>query len=245
MPQSTNPNWKPPDRLGYSSGREVRLSGQGRFLAVISAFFLIGGFALGIYLARSIRREAHAQRLLDQQGVTADAVVTRLWRSGDKENTPRVSYRFECQGAICTNSVSAPLVVWRKLKVGARLPVRFVPSQPTISHPVDWPWKGIPFWIPYFATAMFAGCAALLAYQLARQMRLLSEGRAVPGRVTGIRKAKGLVVLYEFEVNGAKLKGRAHVRKMPLPGEPVCVLYDPENPRRNTLYPMETVRLDD
>jgi hypothetical protein len=245
MPQSTNQNWKPPDRLAYSSLRPVRLSGQGKFLAVVVGLMLIGGFALGIFLARTVRREAQAQRLLDQQGVTTDAVVTRLWRTGDKENAPRVSYRFDCQGAICTNSARAPLVRWRGLKVGDRLPVRFVPSQPSISHPVDWAWKGLPFWIPYFATAMLAGIAALLAFQLARQMRLLAEGRAVPGRITAIRKAKGLIVLYEFEVNGAKIKGRAHVRKMPPPGDPVCVLYDLENPRRNAIYPLEMVRLDD
>ena len=112
-------------------------------------------------------------------------------------------------------SVRAPLVTVARVE-GRRSPlaVRFVPSQPTISHPVDWPWRGLPFWFPYFATAMMAGVGALLAVQLARQMRLLAEGRPAPGRVTGIRKDKGIVVRYEFELlNGATFKGRAHVQE--------------------------------
>jgi Protein of unknown function (DUF3592) len=245
MTQSSNQKWKPPDRLGYSSLRAVRLSGHGRVIAILVGLMMIGGFVMGAYLARKSRREVQEQRLLADQGVTADAAVTRLWRTGDEANEPRVAYRFDYQGAVYTATVRAPLAKWRELRVGSRLAVRFVPSRPALSHPVDWPWRGMPFWIPYFATAMMAGGGALLAVLLARQMRLLAEGRPAPGRVTRIRKDKGgQVVRYEFQASGATFNGRAHVRKMPPEGEPLCVLYDPENPKRNALYPLPFVKLD-
>jgi len=241
---NSNPNWKPPDRLGYSSLRPVRLTGQGTALAVIAGIMMIGAFVLGVFLVRTVRREAQAQRLLDQQGVNAGAVITRLWRTGDKSREARVTYRFEYQGSIYTESVQVPISRWRELKVGAPLAIRFVPSRPTISHPLDWPWRGLPPWFPYPITAFVAGLGAFLAVRLARQMRLLAEGRPAPGRMTGVRKVKTLVVLYEFELlNGTTLKGRAPMSKAPDSTQPLCILYDPENPRRNAVYPLPLVRL--
>jgi hypothetical protein len=237
-------NWKPPDRLGYSSMRDVRLTGQGAFLAVLAGLVIVGAFVLGVFLARTVRREQESQRLLAEQGITANAVITRLWRTGDKSEESRVAYRFEYQGSVYSTSVKVPHIKWRELKVGAPLVVRLVPSRPHISHPVDWSSRGLPVWFPYFMTALVAGIGAMLAVVIARQMRLLAEGRPAPGRVTGIRKDKNLVVLYEFQIlNGSTFKGRAGVHKMPAVGEPLCVLYDPENPRRNALYPLALVRL--
>ena len=110
---------------------------------------------------------------------------------------------------------------------------------------MDWEWRSLPFWFPYFVTAMFAAIAVVLALLLANQLRLLTEGRAAPGRVTAIRRAKGIQVHYEFESrNGSKFKGRSSTSKIPTPDEPVCILYDPERPKRNAIYPLPLVRLD-
>jgi hypothetical protein len=245
MPQSAYPNWKPPSGLGSSPPRPVRLTAQGRFIAAVIAFLILGGFALGIFLARNIKRETERKELLQQQGINTSATVTRLWRSPDKEQTPHVAYRYEYQGTIYRGSVQAPLARWRELKEGSPLTVRFVPSQPTLSHPVDWPRRGLPVWFPYLMTALLAAIGALVSMKLAAAMRLLAEGRAAPGRITAVRRAKGVTVHYEFELaNGRKCKGRAHVRKAPPAGEPVSILYDPDRPKRNTLYPLDLVKLD-
>ena len=81
---------------------------------------------------------------------------------------------------------------------------------------------------------------------LRRQNRLLTEGRPAPGRVTAIKKAdKVLVVQYEFRLlNGVVVKGKYNASKVPAADQPLCVLYDPENPRRNALYPLSLVRLE-
>ncbi|MCU1233288.1 MAG: hypothetical protein JWP63_1255 [Candidatus Solibacter sp.] len=245
MPQPSNQNWKPPDRLGYSSLRPVSLTKSGIFMMVLTGILVVGGFAAGIFLARAARLEAQRQRLLDQQGITTEATVTRVWRTSDKSNQPRVAYRYQFEGSIYTGSVNAPRDLWRGLKVGSRLIVRFVPSQPSISHPVDWQRRDTPVWLPYLVAAMLAGIGVIPVWRLAFEMRLLAEGRPAAGRVTAIRNAKGPVVHYEFELpNGTKLKGRARVSKAPPPGETVCILYDPERPKRNALYPMSLVKLD-
>ena len=62
--------------------------------------------------------------------------------------------------------------------------------------------------------------------------------------MTGIRKSKSIVLLYEFQLlDGTNVKGRSDVRKVPAEGTALCVLYLPDNPRRNALYPLSLVRL--
>jgi hypothetical protein len=40
------------------------------------------------------------------------------------------------------------------------------------------------------------------------------------------------------------VQGRANASTPPAEGAPICVLYDPENPRRNAIYPLSLVRLE-
>ena len=240
-----NQSWSPPDRLGKSSIRAVRLSTRGRVIACVAGLLFAGALAAGIFFARTVRREQQEQRLLDQQGITVDAVIARVWRNNDKSREPRVTYRFNYRNVILSHTVGVPLNQWRQLKEGAPLAVRFVPSRPEVSHPVDWPRRGLPAWFPFLFSALLAGGGAIIAAQVARQMRLLAEGRPTPGRMTSFRRTKQLVIRYEFQLpDGTTLKGRADMCKMPESGKPLCVLYDPENPRRNALYPLPLVRLD-
>jgi hypothetical protein len=240
-----NQSWSPPDRLGKSSIRAVRLSNRGRVVACVAGILFAGALAAGIFFARTVRLEQQEQRLLDQQGITVDAVIARVWRNNDKSREPRVTYRFTYRNVILSHTVGVPLNQWRQLKEGAPLAVRFVPSRPEVSHPVDWPRRGMPAWFPFLFSALLAGGGALIASQVARQMRLLAEGRPTPGRMTSFRRTNQLVIRYEFQLpGGATLKGRADMCKMPESGKPLCVLYDPENPRRNALYPLPLVRLD-
>ena len=80
---------------------------------------------------------------------------------------------------------------------------------------------------------------------LRKQMQLLTEGRPAPGIVTRHRRTKdGTIIRYEFALlNGATAKGRGQTRRPPPIGSRICVLYDPENPRRNAPYPLYLVRL--
>ena len=238
--------WTPPDSLGYSSLRAIRLTTKGKALIVLAVAVAIGAAVLGIFLGRKVQREAAERTLLHDQGIAADAVVTRVWRGGEKDSEHLVTYRFEYGGRTYSRSVGTPVGIWRTLAPGGALRVRFVPSRPAINHPVAWPSTELPPWFPYLLAAMVAVPAFLLPIPVRREARLLTEGRPAPGWVTGFKKAdKAIRVQYEFRLlNGALAKGKVNRSKPPVVGAPLCVLYDPENPRRNALYPVSLVRLE-
>ena len=238
--------WIPPDSLGYSSLRPVRLSTTGKALIVAAVTLAVGAMTLGVFLGRKVRREAAERALLRDQGIAAEAVVTRVWRGGENNSEHRITYRFEYGGRTYSRSVGTPVGIWRALAPGADLPVRFVPSKPATNHPVAWPPNELPAWLPYLLAAMVAIPAFLLPIPVRREARLLAEGRPAPGRVIGFKKTdKSVRVRYEFRLlNGAIAEGKFNQSKPPVEGMPICVLYDPENPRRNAPYPLSLVRLE-
>jgi hypothetical protein len=242
-------NWNPPESLGYSSLRPVRLARGGIAIATIAVVVTIGGMVLGAVIGEKSRRQAVERDLLRDQGLVTEATVLRVWRSGGEDSEHRVRYSFEVRGREILASHSAPSAIWRTLEEGSRLPVRYVPANPAINHPTAWNPGVVPWFIALLVPLMFLGMAGLMTFLIRGQWRLLSEGRPAPGIVTGYRKSdKAVSVLYEFRLlNGATRKGRgtAGGRRKTLPpiGSVVCVLYDPENPRRNGLYPFPFVRL--
>ena len=95
---------------------------------------------------------------------------------------------------------------------------------------------------------LFFGIAILFGVMIMRQSRLLSEGRPAPGVVVKTKRSdETVVVTYEFRVlSGAVRKGHSNSsgKKVPAEGSVVCVIYDPENPRRNAIYPLCLVHLE-
>jgi len=238
-------NWTPPDGLGYSSLRPVQLTCAGIALLVVAAMMLLGAVAAGIGLGTTARRQAKDQRLLQEQGVNTDAQITRVWRSTGKDQQHLVSYRFTVQESEYVARKGVPPRIWQTLRAGSSLLVRFLPSNPKVNHPIGWDDTPMPNWVPSLVSGELAVIAVVLAMLLRKQVRLLTEGRPAPGIVTGWRRTKGGTVLrYEFVLlNGATAKGRGKSRRPPAIGSPICVLYDPENPRRNAPYPLCLVKL--
>jgi hypothetical protein len=241
-------SWTAPDGLGYSGLRPVRLSGAGLAMAALSAIFVIGGLILGNLLWNQSRRENDELTQLENQGAQAQATIVRLWRSGGKENTPRLSYRFEVDGQVVTGSTRVARKKWATLHVGDPIPVRYVPTNPAINHPADWSGNKTPMFLVALVPGMFAGFAGLFWIMIARQSRLLREGRPAPAIVTRTRRTdKTVIVNYEFRLlSGATRKGRSSAgrKHIPAEGSIVCVLYDPDNPKRNALYPFQFVKLE-
>jgi hypothetical protein len=235
-------DWTPPDGLGYSRMRPVRLTGAG----IAALALAIGGAAAGIALGVEANRQAKEHRLLHEHGTSIGAVVTEVWRSGGEDRQPWVAYRFESQGRPYQARSQAPLRIWRTLEQGSLLPVRLLPAEPTLNHPEDWGGGTIPRAVQYLVATCLAGPALLIAVFLRRQVRLLVEGRPAPGIVTHHSRADHGKTRnhYEFRLlSGAMARGRGEGgRPLPL-GGPICVIYDPENPRGNTPYPLSLVRL--
>jgi hypothetical protein len=126
--------------------------------------------------------------------------------------------------------------------------VRYVPSQPTLNHPEEWPSSVLPMAVPPLAALGVLIPAALMFFSIRRQKGMLENGRPAPGRITQLKQApKGQTLQhYEFvTLSGSVLQGRTQTGSKPAPvGALVTVIYDPDNPRRNTLYPMCMVKPD-
>ena len=165
--------------------------------------------------------------------------------AGGEDQQHLVSYRFTVQERAYVTRKEVPSRIWQTLTVGSSLPVRFLPSNPKVNHPIGWDDTPMPPWVPYLVFAVLAAIASFLTILLRNQMRLLTEGRPAPGIVTGQRRTKdGTIIRYEFTLlNGATAKGRGQSRRPPAIGSQICVLYDPENPRRNAPYPLCLVKL--
>jgi uncharacterized membrane protein YedE/YeeE len=238
-------NWTPPVELSGSGPRDVRLSGIGIFLVCLAGLMFMGAIVAAVGLSRVASRQQADRENLREAGMVTEAVVTRHWRTGGKDDTPRIAYQFEYEGQTWKGTSAAPRSIWRKLDVGSKLEVRFVPSHPELNHPAEWEAGGTPKWLPAVIAALLIGIGMMVGYLIRRQMSLLSEGRPTVGRVTKCSRFKNEYILrYEFAtLNGGIAKGRGKARKALPVGGALTILYDRDNPRRNEPYPLELVRV--
>jgi len=130
--------------------------------------------------------------------------------------------------------------------------VRFVPFRPALNYPADYIEKPLPLWLPYAVALALVGTSAGCLLPIRRSRWLLEEGRTAPALVTAHKVTRdshgarmGIQFTYRFvQLSGVAVEGRSGPgRHPPEIGSTICVLYDPENPRRNAPYPLSLVRL--
>jgi hypothetical protein len=245
--------WTPPDGLGRSRHREIRLTQDGKGL-VMAAIFLTGGaLVAAIILSAVIAVQTREARLLREEGVVTEGQITRLWRDRDKSRQPRLAYTYTSQERAYERTAKVSLRLWTSLRVGSTLAVRYVPSDPEISVPFDRERDVLPLWLPIAVVFGLGPIGFLIILPLRKQRRLLSEGRVAPGLVThqgklrrgSHGKALGSRIDYEFSLlSGAVARGHAGpVKNPPEVGSVIPVLYEAEEPAQNTVYPLQLVRL--
>ncbi|HLK68493.1 MAG TPA: DUF3592 domain-containing protein [Bryobacteraceae bacterium] len=239
--------WTPPKEVAGAGQREVKLTRSGIVIAVMAGVMMVGGVGAAIGLQLVGMRESGEAKELSEHGQDAQATITRLWRANDKERRPMVGYQFEVDGRMYRRSVHAPLHIWRNLKEGETLTVRYLPIEPIRNHPRDWASAELPWYVAVLAGGSLMITGGMLVWVLMRQISLLRDGRPAPGIVTKHSFAGHGQKAYHYEfalLSGSPGKGRSRPsRKVPDIGSTICVLYDRENPRRNTPYPMETVKI--
>jgi len=243
-PVSFPESWTPPRELSRALPREVRMSGQGTFMALMAAVFLVAAIPLFLWVRnQDAQRTARVERLRTE-GSEAQGEIVRLWREG-KSSTPMVAYAFSADGRRFQGKSSVPGVRWDHLRKAGFLPVRFLPADPHINHPIEWEESPEPAWLPFLFPAVLVGCGIAFLAMLRRQAGLVAEGLPTPGIVTGCYRTKGgWVVRYRFRTkDGAIAKGSSQARRQEK-GATVCVLYLQQNPRRNMMYPACLYRVE-
>jgi hypothetical protein len=216
-------------------------------LSVLMVIIVLGGIYLGFFMAGKSERQSEERQALAERGVRATATITKLWHTGGKSDTHKVRYHYSVDGREFEVSGEVSRSTWKTLTEGQEIGVRYDPANPSLSHPSDWEYRVTPVWLAGLVPGMFLLLAVFFMMLLRRQWRLLADGRAAPGIVTKTRRGgKTKVVMYEFRLpTGAVQQGRDQTghRQLPEIGSAVCILYDPDNPKRNELYPPSLVKL--
>jgi len=242
--------WTPPEGLDRSWPRPTALTGSGIMLHVLALLMVTGGVVGAVWLARETRRQdAEAHRML-AEGHRVAGAVTRLWRSGGNSDAYRVAYRFKVGGREYTGHATVGSDFWNRLHVLTAVAVTYLPSNPTHNYLTASPPGTTPAWLPFFVGGISVVIGVVLPLQVRRQRHLLEDGRPAPAVVTRMRKWRTQhgtqnVVYYQFALPGGGVcKGRSNVHRRPLPeGTVICILYDPDNPRRSGVYPLCAVKL--
>jgi hypothetical protein len=239
-----------PYELRRQAPREVELTGAGKTVVVFMAALLLGAVALGVFLYALRNRELARDAELDARGVTVQARVIDKGITAGKAQRRFVVFRYSVQGRLYERRVTFPRSDKRPVEIGSDVEIRYMPLEPGESWLAGYGPEGPPLVIVFLIPAILAGCCFLTSYTLRRQRRLLSEGRAAIGTVTewkGFRRGRqsGYAVEYEFRLlSGATQRSKVETRKKPPEaGATATILYDPDNPKKIAVYPMQMVRI--
>jgi hypothetical protein len=250
----SNDVWRLPPELEQPFPRPVRLSGIGITYCVIAAACIAAGAGIASHVIHDeLRRDAENASLargLAAEGQETDATVTRLFTGMGHV----VNYEYTVDGHSYSKGAFITGEHWQSLQVGSPLPIRYLPSDPKESYPESDSPNSQTHWsvvLPLAGMAlffMFSFASVQLSAVLPKR-RLLARGHPARGVVTRCKegnrgRSSGYFLYYEFPLpDGGQDQGKKFSGQPLAEGSTVTVLYDPDRPRRNTLYPMETVRL--
>ena len=237
-----NPSPADLERFG-TVPRDVRLTSSG-WTAVVFAIVLAAGAvatALGLPIFRL--REQAERDTFDRERVIAEATITGVRIERNKENRRRVvTYRYAAAGGEYESTARFERNDPRETVEGGRLPIVYLPSQPSRSWLLGRGPGVMPIWVlPLVPTALLLAAGGM-AWGVRRQQILLSEGRFTTARVTSYKKVQGshghsYRVTYEFTtLSGRKVTAKTD-RTLAQDTTTVAVVYHRENPQWNAIFP--------
>jgi hypothetical protein len=251
--QNTNAEWRMPPELARYTPREVQLSAAGRFLTALIVLLCIAAPVAGVSVWFAAERGRDRLVRIERDGIWVEGSIVAAGRDSRKDGAAFVRYEYVVDGRTYSRQITVGRRGRRLLNVGGRLRVRYLAGSPEMSWPAGYEPQAPPVWILGFVPVIFLGLALVLARVIAGQRRLLAEGRGAPGRITGSRKVNDDdgTTHYRVEIDFQTLSGATRQIKVMTSGRPspagamVTVLYDSDNPRSASLYPLSLVRARD
>jgi hypothetical protein len=183
-------------------------------------------------------QEARNREALSREGRDAPAKVTKI-RPGRHGSWVYYSFRFG--DAVYQGKVNSDDMVW-DAHVGENIPIRFLPSDPSLNHPTPWDlWVWSDFVFVTFLLVSF-GAAAKLAVFLYRERRLARIGWVTEGKVIACApKGSRFRVDYEFfDENHTLFDGANENSDEYKTGSSIRVIYQRKHPPKNDTYPMDS-----
>jgi len=239
-------SWKAPAGLLRSRPREVQATRAGVIVRGLGMFIMVVAPAVCLYWASAILSQNKVKTELAASNEVVTGEVVRLWETKDESRQPWVEYSFHGGNRIITGRAKAPRKIWRTLQVGSPIPIRIVSGNPKRNHPAEWEPSQFPVAIVGVIALLNMAIGGFLQYRVSLQRKLLEDGRPAPGILTKFGGGqKKQIAYYEYvTLNGTVQAGRSQ-RGAGLPpvGGTLCVVYDPDNPKRSSPYPMAFFKL--
>lgn len=228
-----------PSELRGPLPRRVQMNSTNASAMVVVVVLCLGvGGVMVASACRGILTQTQQRSALRRVGRDTVGKVTATHAG---HGSPTVTYAFEANGH--NYSGKAELANYRLIfHESDQIAVRYLPTDPTVNHPADWEWSGLEIMdlIPQVFMLFLAsvGVAALVA--LFRDRTLARRGRPAKGVVTDCSPGKSdFQVEYEFRTDdGMPVTGHSSSPDEYGAGARVCVLYLPQKPRRNSMYPL-------
>lgn len=217
----------------------LNLDGDARYLLIIVLLFFVGG---GIWLAwrgYGDVQQFKDRALLRSNGREVVAEVTGF--AYPRHGPTSVHYQFAFNGLTYSGSAEEPDAgPGTLLNKSDKIFVRFLPFNPAVNHPNAWEWSPTIGWVWIAFQVFFWAMGGVALVFLCRDRTLARNGNAASGVVTScVLKDRSFHVEYEFRAaDGTPMKGNADRKEGHQTGARVWVLYLPQRPRRNDLYPL-------
>lgn len=218
-----------PNELTGPLPRKTCLAQKGIQLAVVLAVVLVAAVAQAFWAG------LHATHLLQTKSAlrqTNREVIGKI----DRQTKSEYFYSFLAEGREFTDDAS---IQFQTLGVSDPLPIRYLPSNPSINHPAAWEEPTVLAWIPFLYQMILVPALLVILVTMSNARRLVTVGRPAVAVVTdcSYHQKGGFQVKYEFLTEDGKvIKGNSSSDDEQKIGASVCVLYMPRNPRRNQAY---------
>ena len=235
----TTPKEMSIDEINAAIPRSVYLSADGQTPLQIFLGILVFGLMCLAAISYFVVKDKRKADALKRDGHEATASVTKIIhprRSGDV-----VYFTFPFGGTIYHGEAQISDFQAMRVQVGGQLPIQFLPSDPSVNHPIGWDYWGFGQIVAYGWGLMVVGLGVKGLVSMYLQRRLGRIGWVTEGKVIACApKGSRFRVDYVFstedqtECDGATEDSYDEYKY----GAKIRVIYMRHNPKRNDTYPL-------
>jgi hypothetical protein len=234
-----------PSELAGPVPRRIQLSDSSRILRFVLVSLIGITVIAGLWYGKHVVIQMQQRSALRHDGVEVQGEITFLKRVGRGGNIIR--YTFTANGGTISDKAEVPPQLMRDLEGSTITTIRYLPSNPAINHPAAWEWSLSSEWPLIFVLIGLLTVCSVTSTAVYRDRKLLVWGKPVTGIVTNCRvSGRGIISIeYEFRTEtGAQVRGSGNSTDQQETGAGICVLYLPQNPKRNLPYPVPDFYVD-
>jgi len=211
----------------------LNFEGDARYLLLVVLLFFIGGGIALAWMCDQDFQEFQNRAALRRVGRVVVGTVTHPTRGF-------TNYRFSVAGNSYQGKARESLFPSEFSHPSNSILVRFLPSNPAINHPDSWEWTVYVGLEIIILDTIFFAIGALSLFYLCQYRALARKGSVAAGVVTScVLKDKLFHTEYEFRTTGGTtMQGHIDRKEEFEAGARVWVLYLPQRPRRNDVYPL-------